>query len=102
MKQIEHGNLIGQFIVILVGLPYYFSSVVSAAIWTWPQNFLLFIGTDDMVPLHSKCKGCFDLAMVISVVPSVLRFSIIDQCLIRLIQPPQIISIADLLNLVTN
>ena len=55
-----------------------------------------------MVPLHSKCKGCFALAMVISVVASVLRFSIIDQCLIRLIQPPQIISIADLLNLVTN
>ena len=28
-----------------------FSSVVSAAISTWPQNFLLFIRTDDMVPL---------------------------------------------------
>ena len=26
-------------------------SVVRSAIWTWPQNFPLFIRTDDMVPL---------------------------------------------------
>ena len=33
----------GHLSCMFMGVP----SIVSAAIWTWPQNFLLFIRTDD-------------------------------------------------------